>query len=160
SAKDLIDAVPGIEKLASLNAEQIANIGSQDMNDEVWLAIAKRINDIFAKGEADGVVITHGTDTMEETAFFLEQVVASDKPVVLVGSTPPPPATSADGPANLYAAVKVAASKESYGRGVLVVLNDTIHESRDVTKANTTSLQTFVSPNSGPVGYVDAASVR
>jgi L-asparaginase len=130
------------------------------MNDEVWINLAKRINDLFAKGEADGVVITHGTDTMEETAFFLEQVIASDKPVVLVGSMRPSTAISADGPANLYAGVKVAASMEAYGRGALVVLNDTIHESRDVTKTNTTSLQTFISPNAGPVGYVDAAAVR
>jgi L-asparaginase len=160
SAKELIDAVPGIEKLATLSAEQISNIGSQDMNDEVWVALAKRINELFAKGDTDAVVITHGTDTMEETAFFLEQVVGSDKPVVLVGSMRPSTAVSADGPANLYAAVKVAASKEARGRGVLVVLNDTIHESRDVTKTNTTSLQTFLSPNAGPAGYVDAASVR
>jgi L-asparaginase len=160
SAQDLIDAVPGIEKIAKLSAEQISNIGSQDMNDEVWIKLAKRINELFAKGEADGVVITHGTDTMEETAYFLEQVIASDKPVVLVGSMRPSTAISADGPANLFAGVKVAASKEAQGRGTLVVINDTIHESRDVTKTNTTSLQTFSSPNAGPAGYVDAASVR
>src|SRR5436190_9762561 len=116
SAQDLIDAVPGLDKIAKLNAEQISNIGSQDMNDEVWVGLAKRINDLFASGEADGVVITHGTDTMEETAFFLEQVVASDKPVVIVGSMRPSTAVSADGPANLYEGVKVAASKEARGR--------------------------------------------
>jgi L-asparaginase len=160
TAQDLIDAVPGIEKLAKLTAEQISNIGSQDMNDEVWVKLAQRINALFGKGEADAVVITHGTDTMEETAFFLEQVVASDKPVVLVGSMRPSTAISADGPANLHGAVKVAASKEAQGRGVLIVLNDTIHESRDATKTNTTSLQTFVSPNAGPAGFVDAATVR
>ncbi len=159
SAQDLIDAVPGIEKLAALNAEQIANIGSQDMNDEVWFALARRINELFSKGEADGVVITHGTDTMEETAFFLEQVIASDKPVVLVGSMRPSTAISADGPANLYAGVKLAVSQEAKGRGTMIVLNDTIHESRDATKTNTTSLQTFASPNAGPAGYINAASV-
>jgi L-asparaginase len=160
SAKDLIDAVPGIDKLATLSAEQIANIGSQDMNDEVWVTLAKRINELFSQGKADGVVITHGTDTMEETAFFLEQVVASDKPVVLVGSMRPSTAVSADGPANLYDAVKVAGSSEARGRGTLIVLNDTIQESRDATKTNTTSLQTFHSPNAGPAGYVNAADVR
>jgi len=160
TAKDLIDAVPGIDKLAQFDAEQISNIGSQDMNDEVWLKLAKRINETFAKNEASGVVITHGTDTMEETAFFLEQVLNSDQPVVLVGSMRPSTAVSADGPANLYEAVKVAAARESQGRGVMVVLNDTIHESRDVMKSNTTSVQTFVSPNVGPAGYVDAATVR
>ena len=160
TAKDLIDAVPGIDKLAKLDAEQISNIGSQDMNDEIWFKLATRINEIFAKNEADGIVITHGTDTMEETAFFLEQVITSDQPVVLVGSMRPSTAVGADGPANLLEAVKVAASKESQGRGVLVVLNDTIHESRDVMKSNTTSVQTFMSPNAGPAGYVDPASVR
>ncbi|MCC6427010.1 MAG: type II asparaginase [Phycisphaerales bacterium] len=160
SAQDLIDAVPGIEKVATLTAEQISNIGSQDMNDEVWVALAKRINELFAKGDTDGVVITHGTDTMEETAFFLEQVLASDKPVVLVGSMRPSTAISADGPANLYAGVQVASSKEARGRGVLIVLNNTIHESRDATKTHTTSLQTFASPNAGPAGYVDASEVR
>jgi len=160
NAKDLIEAVPGLDKLAQLDAEQISNIGSQDMNDEIWFKLAKRINEIFAKDEAGGVVITHGTDTMEETAFFLEQVLTSDRPVVLVGSMRPSTAVSADGPANLYEAVKVAASKEAQGRGVLVVLNDTIHESRDVMKSNTTSVQTFLSPNAGPAGYVDPASVR
>lgn len=160
SAQDLIDAAPGIDKLATLGTEQISNIGSQDMNDEVWLKLAKRINQIFDTGEADAVVITHGTDTMEETAFFLEQVVGSDKPIVLVGSMRPSTATSADGPANLFEAVKVAASKEARGRGVMIVMNDTILEARDATKTNTTSLQTFHSPNSGPIGYVDAGSVR
>jgi L-asparaginase len=159
SAKDLIDAVPGIEKLAILNAEQISNIGSQDMNDEVWITLAKRINELFAKGDADGVVITHGTDTMEETAFFLEQVIASDKPVVLVGSMRPSTAVSADGPANLYEGVKLAASNEAKGRGTMIVLNDTIHETRDATKTNTTSLDTFHSPNSGPAGFINAASI-
>lgn len=160
SAKDLVDAVPGMDKLAQISAEQVSNIGSQDMNDDVWFALARRINTIFTNKEADAVVITHGTDTMEETAFFLEQVLESDKPVVLVGSMRPSTAVSADGPANLYEAVKVASSPLSEGRGVMVVLNDTIHESRDVTKMNTTSVQTFASPNAGPAGYVDAASVR
>ncbi|WP_405492116.1 type II asparaginase [Nocardia sp. NBC_00511] len=160
SAQDLIDAVPGLDKIATLHAEQIANIGSQDMNDEVWLKLADRINQLFTDNAADGVVITHGTDTIEETAFFLDHVVASDKPVVLVGSMRPSTALSADGPANLRSAVQVAAARDARNRGALVVLNDTIHTARDVTKTNTTSVQTFVSPNAGPEGFVDAAAVR
>ncbi len=160
TAAQLIAAVPGLDKIASVSAEQISNIGSQDINDEIWFKLARRINEIFARGEADAIVVTHGTDTMEETAFFLENVVASDKPVVLVGSMRPSTAISADGPANLDEAVEVASSTEARGRGVLVVLNDTIHETRYVTKMNTTSVQTFFSPNAGPAGYVDAASVR
>ena len=160
TGKDLIAAVPGVEKLAELSTDQVSNIGSQDMNDEVWLKLYNRIKQAFANDEADGIVITHGTDTLEETAFFLEQVLPSDKPVVLVGSMRPSTALSADGPANLYAAVKVATHPDSKGRGVLVVLNDIIHETRDVTKTDTSAVQTFESPNAGPVGYVDPAAVR
>jgi L-asparaginase len=160
TGKDLIAAAPGIEKFATLSTDQISNIGSQDMNDEVWLKLYSRIKKAFESNEADGIVITHGTDTLEETAFFLEQVLPTDKPVVLVGSMRPSTAVSADGPANLLEAVKVAVDPDSQGRGVLVVLNDLIHETRDVTKGNTTELQAFKSPNAGPIGYVDLESVR
>ncbi|WP_241030603.1 asparaginase [Paraburkholderia sp. Ac-20347] len=159
-AQQLVQAVPGIDKLARLSTEQVASIGSQDMNDKVWFALARRIKALFDHNEADAVVITHGTDTLEETAFFLDNVLHTDKPVVLVGSMRPSTATSADGPSNLYEAVEVAASPSARGRGVMVVLNDTIQSARGTAKTNTTSVQTFVSPNSGPIGYVDPASVR
>ncbi|RQN36579.1 asparaginase [Paraburkholderia tropica] len=159
-AQQLVQAVPGIDKLARLSTEQVASIGSQDMNDKVWFALARRIQALFDRNEADAVVITHGTDTLEETAFFLDNVLHTDKPVVLVGSMRPSTATSADGPSNLYEAVEVAASPSARGRGVMVVLNDTIQSARGTTKTNTTSVQTFASPNSGPIGYVDPASVR
>jgi L-asparaginase len=156
----LILTVPGINTLARVSSERIASIGSQDMSDSVWLALAARITELFAQNAVDGVVVTHGTDTMEETAFFLDLVLARGKPVVLVGAMRPSSATSADGPANLFDAVKVAASPSARDRGVLVVMNGTIHSARDVEKTHTTALETFRSPNFGPVGYVNAAAVR
>jgi L-asparaginase len=157
--EDLIAAVPNLKDLAQLSGEQVANIGSQDMNDEVWLKLAKRVNDLLASKDVDGVVITHGTDTMEETAYFLDLVTKSDKPVVLVGSMRPATAISADGPANLYNAVAVAASPKARGRGVLVVINDEIHAARNVEKMNTTNVETFASPERGPQGLVHTGKI-
>ncbi|SAK49324.1 asparaginase [Caballeronia ptereochthonis] len=158
--QELVRGVPGIEKLASISAEQISNVGSQDMNDKIWFQLARRIQEAFDRNEADGVVITHGTDTIEETAFFLHNVLRTNKPVVLVGSMRPGGTTSADGPNNLYEAVEVAASAQSRDRGVMVVMNDQIHAPRWITKTNTTAVQAFASPNAGAIGYVDPASVR
>lgn len=160
SAANLIGAIPGIDKLSQISAEQISSIGSQDMNDKVWFDLVKRIRTAIDNKEVDGVVITHGTDTMEETAFFLQNVLDTDIPVVLVGSMRPSTAIGADGPANLYEAMRVASAPESRGRGVLVVLNDTIHAARWVQKTNTTSVETFRSPDAGPVGYVDTGALR
>jgi L-asparaginase len=154
SVDDLIKAVPQLKDLADISGEQVANIGSQTMNHEVWLKLAKRVNEVL-KGDTDGVVITHGTDTMEETAFFLSLVVKSDKPVVLVGSMRPATAIGADGPANLYDAVALAANPEAKGRGPLVVLNDEIHYAREAQKTNSTALDTFKSPNRGRAGVMN-----
>ena len=148
-----------MKQLAQLSGEQVANIGSQDMNDEVWLKLAHRVNEVLKSDDVDGVVITHGTDTMEETAYFLDLVAKSDKPVVLVGSMRPATAVSADGPGNLYNAVAVAASPRARGRGVLVVMNDQIHAARDVEKMNTTNVDTFASPTRGPQGLVHTGKI-
>jgi L-asparaginase len=158
--EDLISAVTGLDKLAALTGEQIVNIGSQDMNDEVWLKLAKRLNAVLAMPDVDAAVITHGTDTLEETSYFLSLVTKSDKPVVMVGSMRPATAVSADGPANLYNGVAAAIAPEAKGRGVLVSLNDEIHYARNAVKMNTTSLQTFASPNRGPAGVVNTGHVE
>ena len=152
--EQLLNAVPQAKKLANLKGEQISNIGSQDMNDEVWLKLARRINELTASKDVDGVVITHGTDTIEETAYFLNLVVRSKKPVVLTASMRPSTALSADGPLNFYNAVAVAANKEAAGRGVLVVINDWIHGASSLTKTSTTAVQTFMSPLRGLIGTV------
>jgi L-asparaginase len=157
--QDLIDAAPGVDKFAKITGEQLVNIGSQDMNDEVWLKLANRVNVLLKSEDIDGIVITHGTDTMEETAYFLDLVVKSDKPVVLVGSMRPADAVGADGPANLYNAVAVAADPRSKGRGVVVVMNDEIHYGRNVVKTNTTNVETFESPNRGQAGLVHSGDV-
>lgn len=148
----MLAAVPGIKDLATVKGEQISNVGSQDMSFEIMLAVAKRINELAAKPDVDGIVITHGTDTMEESAFFLNLVVKTEKPVVMVGSMRPSTAVSADGPLNLYNAVGVAVDDDAKGRGVLVVMNDWIHAAHSLTKTSTTAIQTFMSPLRGVVG--------
>lgn len=148
----MIAAVPGIRDLANIRGEQISNVGSQDMSFNIMLTLAKRINELLATTQVDGIVVTHGTDTMEETAFFLNLVVKSDKPVVLVGSMRPSTAVSADGPLNLYDGVAVAADPNAKGRGVLVVMNDWIQGAHSITKTSTTAVQTFMSPLRGVVG--------
>jgi L-asparaginase len=148
----LISAVPTLKDIAHITGEQISSIGSQDMSDEIWLKLAKRANEILAADTVDGIVVTHGTDTMEETAYFLHLVVKSPKPVVLTGSMRPSTALSADGPLNIFNAVAVAGDPQSRGRGVIVAANDDIHSGRDITKTNTTSVQTFMSPQYGLLG--------
>ena len=152
--EQLIAAVPQAKKLATLRGEQIANIGSQDMNDEVWLKLAGRINALAAMPDIAGIVITHGTDTIEETAYFLNLVVKTRKPVVLTAAMRPATALSADGPLNFFNAVAVAANKDAAGKGVLVVINDWIHGASSLTKTSTTAVQTFLSPLSGLIGTV------
>ena len=154
--RELVEAVPELDRFARVRAEQICNVGSSNITFEHWRTLAGRIDRIFTdEPGVAGVVITHGTSTIEETAYFLNLTIRHDRPVVLVGSQRPSTALSADGPLNLVNAVRTAAAPESIGRGVLVVLNDEINAARDVTKSNTYRLETFRSGELGFLGYVD-----
>lgn len=158
--EDLVAAVPELKDVADIKVEQIANVNSTDITTAHWLTLANRINTIFATDPAvSGVVVTHGTNTLEETAYFLNLTVKHDKPVVLVGSMRPASAISADGPLNLLNAVRTAVSRDAAGKGVLVVLNDEINGARDVTKTNTYRVETFRAAELGLLGYVDADQV-
>lgn len=154
SIEALIEAIPILSDIATISCEQIAQIDSVDMNHAIWLKLADRINSLLASDQVDGIVVTHGTDTMEESAYFLNLVVKSPKPVVLVGALRPSNAMSSDGPMNLYNAVALASHKETVGKGVLVSLNDTINCSRDVTKTNTALQDAFKAPELGYLGYI------
>jgi L-asparaginase len=165
----LLDRIPGLAEIAELEGEQVSNIASQDITAERWLALAKRVRARLDEPTVAGVVITHGTDTMEETAWLLRLLLQSPKPVVLTGAMLPATAPDADGPANLRAAVATAASPAARGRGPLLLLNGELHGARDVSKTATEAIDTFRSPNDGPLGAItpdgpvfraDASAVR
>ncbi len=156
----MMDAVPEIGNIAEISGEQLANVGSQDMTFDILLNLANRITTLLADDDISGVVVTHGTDTMEETAYFLNLTVKSRKPVVLTGAMRPATAVSADGPLNLFNAVAVAADPDAVECGTLVVMNDRIHGAHSLTKTNTTSVETFLSPLNGLIGTVHYGKTR
>src|SRR5687768_1320428 len=160
SADDLIAAIPGIRKVAQIQTQQISNISSSDMTPHVWLQLAGRINELLSQSNITGVVVTHGTNTLEETAYFLDLTVTSSKPVVLVGAQRPASDPDADGPRNLLDAIRVATSQEAADKGVMVVMNGQINTARDVTKTNTSQVETFRSLEFGALGVVDVEAVR
>lgn len=157
---DLLADVPGVAEVAHVSAEQYSNVGSTSLMPADWLALAQRINVLLTEGVdghvVDGIVVTHGTDALEETAYFLNLTVRSDKPVVVVGAMRPATAISADGPLNLLNAIQVAGATQSRGRGVLVVLNQEINAARDATKTNAHRAQTFQSRVWGALGAVES----
>ncbi|HEX9699254.1 MAG TPA: asparaginase [Acidobacteriota bacterium] len=164
TGNELVAAVPSIADVADVTVHQFSNTGSTGITPADWLGMAQLINQVLGaegyEGRAvDGVVVTHGTDALEETAYFLNLTVRSPKPVVLVGAMRPASAISADGPLNLLSAVRVAASLDSRDRGALVVLNQEINAARDVTKTNTKMVDTFVARSFGLLGVVDNTDV-
>ncbi|UOG08209.1 type II asparaginase [Bacillus altitudinis] len=150
----VIASVPQLKDIANVTGEQVANVGSENVDNALLLKLAKRVNQLLNDDQVDGIVVTHGTDTLEETAYFLHLVVKSNKPVVVVGSMRPASAISADGPLNLYHAVKIASTKEAKGKGVMVTLNDRIASARFITKTNTTTTDSFKSLEQGYIGEV------
>jgi L-asparaginase len=160
TAEELVKGMPGIERYARPEFEQFANVASSELTLDQWLRLAKRINELFATEPGiGGIVVTSGTDTLEETAYFLNLTVHSEKPVVVVGSMRNPSTLGYEGAANLLEAFRVAASPEAPGKGVLVVLNDEINAARDVTKTDALRLNTFQSRGYGLLGVVDADRV-
>jgi L-asparaginase len=160
TAQELVASVPGLDRHARAEFEQFANLASSSLTLEQWLQLARRVNDIFNKdAELAGVVVTSGTDTLEEIAYFLHLTVRHDRPVVITGSMRNPSTVGYEGPANLLAAFRTAADPASRGRGVLVVLNDEINSARDVTKTDALRLQTFQTRVFGALGTVDADRV-
>ena len=158
--EQLVKAVPQISAIADVRVEQIVNVSSSDITLDNWLTLAKRIQKIIADTPAvAGVVITSGTNTLEETAYFLNLTIRSDTPVVLVGSMRPSTAMSADGPLNLLNAMRTAISPDARGKGALIVLNDEINAARDTTKTNTLRVETFRAPELGLLGYIDEDKV-
>ena len=151
----LIAAVPALTDLAGITGDQLATIGSQDMDDATWLKLVHHLHELALNDEVDGIVVTHGTDTMEETAWFADLTLDPGKPVVFTGAMRPATAPDADGPANLLAAVATAADPQAQGRGVLVTMAGTIFTARAVTKAHTRNLGAFAS-----TGHVDAGQIE
>jgi L-asparaginase len=156
----LLDSVPALGALACIESEQVFALDSKDMEPQRWLALARRVDATLAREEVAGVVITHGTDTLEETAYFLHLCVKRRKPVVLTAAMRPATALSADGPLNLYNAVRVAVEPAAASPGVLVVVNGRIHGARDVAKVDTASVDAFASPDAGPLGWVQDSQVE
>lgn len=151
----LVASVPELRDYANVTGEQVCNINSDDITPAIWLDLSRRVNILLESPDVDGIVITHGTDTLEETAYFLNLVTQSEKPVVITGAMRPATALSADGPLNLLEAVQLAGSPVSRGKGVLIMLNGEINGARDTTKSSTQATDTFRSQDFGRLGYME-----
>jgi L-asparaginase len=153
---ELLAQLTELKGIADVEEIPFRRLPSQALTDKDWLDLVRKIHGIFSQGQVDGIVVTHGTNTLEETAYFLNLTLKTDQPVVLVGSMRPSSAISADGYLNVVNAVRVAADPASRGRGCLVVMNDTIFSGREVTKNSTYRVQAFQSRDMGPLGFADA----
>lgn len=154
SISALLDQLADLKDKVELEQEAVSHVDSSSMTSGIWLKLARRVQAAVDRSDVDGVVITHGTDTMEETAYFLHLILKTEKPVVITGAMRPATALSADGTLNLYNAFQVALDDKSQGMGVLMVLNNTIGSARFSTKTNTTNVATFSGLNTGELGAV------
>ncbi|MGB1656008.1 MAG: asparaginase [Longimicrobiales bacterium] len=160
TGEQIVEAVPRLGNVARIQVEEFSRVGSSAIGPDHWVRLSRRITDVLDSDRGlAGVIVMHGTDTMEETAYFLHLTVATDRPVVMVGSMRNSSAVSADGPANLLSAARVIRHPAAGGHGVLVVLNDEIHSARDVRKMDNNRVDTFVSREFGMLGVVDADEV-
>ncbi|MDZ7778739.1 MAG: asparaginase [Gemmatimonadota bacterium] len=157
---EIVEAVPELEDLARMSVEQIANVNSWDMTPDTWRQLERRTNALLAEPDVAGVIVTHGTDTLEETAYFLDLTVRSDKPVIVIGAQRSAMEEDSDGPRNLLNAVRVAVSPEAVGKGAMVVMNGQINAAREVTKTNTMRVETFQTLDFGLLGVADVEEVR
>jgi L-asparaginase len=160
TGEEIVASVEGLSEIARVTVEEIANVGSRDMTPTIWRRLARRTNELLADPEVMGVIVTHGTDTLEETAYFLDLVVDSNKPVIVVGAQRAPTMFDTDGPRNMLDAVRVAISPEAVGMGTLVVMNGQINAAREVTKTNTLDVETFQTLDFGILGVADIEAVR
>jgi L-asparaginase len=155
TGEEIMSMVTGIEQFAQIESYTFSNLPGPHMNPEIMLKLSKYIEKLLEREDISGVVVTHGTDTLEETAYLLDLTINSEKPVVVTGSMRNSSELGYDGPANLAASICTVISDETKNRGVLVCLNDELNCASEVTKSNSMSLDTFKSPNFGPIGIVD-----
>jgi len=155
----IIESIPMINELANIEEYQVLNVDSNEMNPSRWIALSKTINELLAQDTIDGVVVTHGTDTLDETAYYLTLTINSQKPVIITGAMRPASATSADGPFNLYESVALAIHDEAYGQGVMGVFSSTIYSGRDIQKVNNFKVDAFDQKSLGCLGYMQDQEV-
>lgn len=154
SVNDILDSIPQVHELAHISEVQLMNVDSNEMDEKNWLLLARTINDLIHDEQVDGLVVTHGTDTIEETAYFLNLTIDSDKPVVITGAMRPASATSADGPYNLYQAISLACHDGAKGQGVMALFSNTIYSGRDIQKVNNYKIDAFDQKAFGCLGYM------
>lgn len=159
SVEDIIQSIPRIGEVANIRSLQLCNLDSNEMNKTVWMRLSNTINALVLEEDIDGIVVTHGTDLIEETSYYLTLTLNTNKPVVITGAMRPATATSADGPFNLYQAVSLASSDKAHGKGVMVLFSNTIFSGRDVQKINNFKIDAFGQKSSGCLGYMQDEEV-